>query len=203
MPLERHPLSAIAQPPVAMLRQDTCGFRRHIGEGEVVGRAIVSMFPRLVALVLLAAPAGAQGWTKYTNSADGFEVEISGATKVQPRKGASGGEIRETLYIQEGKDFSYNVLATLHKTPPDFESHARINFRVTICQQGVPETVVEFPAGRAVEKRGTACDGKNYRAIARFYAKENWTYFVVAFYNSASGDDGGALRFVRSFRVLQ
>ena len=170
----------------------------------MLGRRVCVLFSSLGLLLVGMTAVEAQGWTKHSHTADGFEVEFSGKVQVSPTDMDADTRtriIRATNYLQDGNDYAFIVAASLQRVDVNFENGIKLSQGALKCTTIISDTNLRFPGGRAREIRSTNCTEGQFHADARYFTVGRWFYQVLALHPINGSLASDARRFVESFRV--
>ncbi len=142
-------------------------------------------------------------WKTYTSAADGFQVDFSGAVKVTPthHKNLPTSPVRETVYAENGGNFTYGVAAVLYSTPvANFGPAIKEAFAANKCKP-TSQSSVQVSSGQAAQYSGTDCLGGRQSALVRYFTVADWYYQVSAYFPPDDADAANAAHFVDSFKI--
>jgi hypothetical protein len=153
---------------------------------------------------LLSPSADAADWKQQRYSADGFQIEFSGAVLVAETKMTPETQklvVRSTNYMQDGGSYAYVATATLFKYGVNLEAGSAANFSTGKCKTKAETPIPLSGAEKGLEILGSDCSGDNRHYETRSFQKGKWFYQLVAIY-SAGGDAGSARHFLHSFSLM-
>ena len=156
-----------------------------------------------ISLLGLTLSANAADWKQQKYTADGFQVEFSGATSVSDTDISTETKklvVRSTNYLQDGGTYAYIASATLYKNGADIAKGSEASFATGKCKTKTQaEIAIAGAKGRGYV--GSDCD-QGRRWEARYFVKGRWFYQALAIF-AADGDTESARHFLDSFKLLE
>ena len=157
-----------------------------------------------ISLLSLTLSAYAADWKQQKYTADGFQVEFSGATSVTDTEISAETKklvVRSTNYLQDGGAFAYIASATLYKNGANIVKGSEASFATGKCNTKTQTDIAASVAGaKGLSFVGSDCD-QGRRWEARYFVKGKWFYQALAIF-AADGDTASARHFLDSFKLL-